>query len=67
MALNAPQDFGQPFVLEDFMPVEPPVTLTSPPLCAVCHNPVSHHQRCRGCKNINYCSKDCQVRTSLSA
>ncbi|KAH7079836.1 hypothetical protein BKA63DRAFT_590055 [Paraphoma chrysanthemicola] len=60
MASNAPQDFGQPMVLEDFIPVEDSITFASPPLCAVCHTPISHHQRCSGCKNINYCSKQCQ-------
>jgi hypothetical protein len=61
MAPSAPQDFGQPLVLEDFMLVDQPVTADSEPLCAVCHKVVEHAKRCAGCKNIYYCSKDCQV------
>lgn len=62
MSLIAPQDFGQPLVLEDFIPVEQPVTASSPPLCTVCHKTVTASQRCAGCQNIKYCSKSCQVR-----
>ncbi|KAH7086133.1 hypothetical protein FB567DRAFT_527274 [Paraphoma chrysanthemicola] len=66
MASNKPQDFGQPLVLEDFIPVQDPVTFASPPLCATCHTPISHHQRCSTCKNINYCSKECQVHNHVT-
>jgi hypothetical protein len=65
MALNAPQDFGQPFVLEDFIIVEQPVTASSVPLCAVCHKVTEQMQRCGGCKNLTYCSKVCQVSTLM--
>jgi hypothetical protein len=61
MASSAPQDFGHPFVLEDFMSVDPPVTTSSDPLCAVCHKVVEQTKQCGGCRNINYCSKNCQV------
>ncbi|KAF1851403.1 uncharacterized protein K460DRAFT_351329 [Cucurbitaria berberidis CBS 394.84] len=54
---GAPQDFGQPYVLEDFLPVEQPTTSTL--LCAMCHKE-SSRQRCSGCKNVKYCSTDCQ-------
>ncbi|KAF2127882.1 hypothetical protein P153DRAFT_432325 [Dothidotthia symphoricarpi CBS 119687] len=60
MSSTAPQDFGQPFVLEDYIPIQQPVTTTSPALCAVCHKPASH-QRCSKCKSINYCSNTCQT------
>jgi hypothetical protein len=40
------------------------MTSSSPPLCAACHKYTSHSKRCSGCKNINYCSKVCQVKRS---
>ena len=43
------------------LPVEQPVTSTSPRLCATCHITVTIAQRCGGCKNIYYCSKACQT------
>lgn len=61
MASIAPQDFGQPLVLEDFIPVHQAVTFTSPPLCASCHVTVTTFQRCAGCKDSNYCSRTCQT------
>jgi hypothetical protein len=60
-AWRYPQDLGQPLVLEDHIPVPQPITFTSPPLCAICHVIVATPQRCGGCKNIKYCSKDCQI------
>ncbi|KAF2820744.1 hypothetical protein CC86DRAFT_428592 [Ophiobolus disseminans] len=62
MASSAPQDFGQPLILEDFIPITQPVTAASPPLCAVCHKAVTISQRCKACVNIYYCSKECQTQ-----
>jgi hypothetical protein len=64
MASTALQDFGQPLILEDFIPVTQPVSTTSPSLCAVCHAIVIQSKKCSGCKDIIYCSKECQVRPS---
>ncbi|KAF1914136.1 hypothetical protein BDU57DRAFT_518946 [Ampelomyces quisqualis] len=61
MSSTAPQDFGYPLVLEDFMPVIQPPTANSPSHCAVCHAVVNQSKKCSGCKNIIYCSKSCQT------
>ncbi|KAF3002586.1 hypothetical protein E8E13_008260 [Curvularia kusanoi] len=53
------QDFGTPLLLEEHTSVTPPLTATSPPLCAACHSPNSP-QRCSTCKSIHYCSAACQ-------
>ncbi|KAF2627519.1 hypothetical protein BU25DRAFT_340998 [Macroventuria anomochaeta] len=60
MASTAPQDFGTPFLLEEYMLVTPLVTPDSPPLCAVCHTPTSP-VRCSTCKTIHYCSSTYQT------
>jgi hypothetical protein len=61
MSTKAPQDFGHPLVLDDYIPIEPPVTNLSPPLCATCHSVVSTWQRCAACKIIRYCDRTCQA------
>ncbi|KAF9692203.1 hypothetical protein EKO04_009956 [Ascochyta lentis] len=60
MSSTAPQDFGQPLLLDDYVAVQQPITTTSPSLCAVCHIAASL-QRCSNCKNIHYCSSQCQA------
>ncbi|KZM20284.1 uncharacterized protein EKO05_0003692 [Ascochyta rabiei] len=60
MLFNAPQEFGQPLLLEDYVNIQQPVTTSSLSLCAVCHITASS-QRCSNCKNIHYCSSQCQT------
>ncbi|KAF1936417.1 hypothetical protein EJ02DRAFT_87387 [Clathrospora elynae] len=57
-ASSSPQNFGHPFILEEYIPVPEPTTDTK--LCGVCHAPA--HDNCSGCKNILYCSTACQTR-----
>ncbi|KAH5760640.1 MYND-type zinc finger protein samB [Parastagonospora nodorum] len=59
MTSSESQDFGQPLVLEDYMPVAQPVAPDAHGLCAICHK-ATELQRCAGCHNILYCSKKCQ-------
>ncbi|KAL6705951.1 hypothetical protein ACN47E_006230 [Coniothyrium glycines] len=53
------QDFGQPLVLEDYLPDIPQPT-SSRTLCATCHAE-AHDRRCSVCKNNSYCSVTCQA------
>lgn len=60
MSPTAHQDFGTPLLLEDYRPVLPPMTPSSPPMCASCHSPISL-KRCNNCQIIHYCSTQCQT------
>lgn len=60
MSPSAPQDFGTPLLLEDYMTVTPSVTTTSQVLCAVCHS-AALPRRCSTCKSLYYCSPACQI------
>lgn len=72
---TAPQDFGQPLILEDFIPgtwkhrvfvfvnadsSDIPQPTDSPTLCVKCHKDAPK-SRCNACKNIHYCSTACQT------
>lgn len=54
------QDFGTPLLLEDYLAVTPPLTLSCVPACAACHVQTTL-QRCSTCRAIQYCSTACQI------
>lgn len=56
-----PQELGIPWRLADFAPdaVKAAVTDDSQPLCGMCSE-IGAGKPCSGCKNIRYCSVECQ-------